>query len=71
MNTMHKKKEYKYACIDDNDIKGLTPDLMAPWDPYFLEPPAEGNLDLDSMKLVMKVCNLAHNNPPFLFFSFL
>ncbi|KAK3156863.1 hypothetical protein QOZ80_2AG0113020 [Eleusine coracana subsp. coracana] len=58
MQMMHKKKEYKYAFIDDNDINGLTPDLMAPWDPYFLEPPADANLDPDSnTKLVMKWAN--------------
>lgn len=36
---------------------GLTADLMAPWDPYFLEPPARSNLDLDSYtRLVIEVC---------------
>ncbi|TVU01870.1 hypothetical protein EJB05_23803, partial [Eragrostis curvula] len=56
--TMHEKDEIKYAFLDDNDINGLTPDLMAPWDPYFLKPPAESNLDENThAKLVTQWAN--------------
>ncbi|KAL6888154.1 hypothetical protein ACP4OV_009180 [Aristida adscensionis] len=51
MDTMDKKDATKDALYEDNvegieqGIEGLTPDLMAPWDPYFLEPPDKSDLD--------------------------
>lgn len=54
METILRNISRKNALHGDNF--GLTPDLMAPWDPYFLEPPAQSNLDLDSdTELVIEV----------------
>jgi hypothetical protein len=59
METIHRKVTRKNALHQDNveGKDGLTADLMAPWDPYFLEPPARSNLDLHSYtRLVIEVC---------------